>query len=279
VNLNTIVDGRVWDGGILHRELQRILNSDDSRAEWDPWDLKGQVDGANDYNPYSGHLGPLFVAADFDKDFNPVFNPDIVASRRGYAGDLTLNTSVRADTTDSMLLLDGSVPTFFANPFRSAAAGDLVPLRNMLRPGTECTTLRRQMFSPGLDGEWDTNDDVILDTPLFASTLVGPGNEYHDANRNAYFRYQPITRLENLTTTRSNVYAVWITIGFFEVEEGQPFAGNPEGYRLGREMGSDTGEFTRLREFAIIDRTIPVAFEPGQNHNVERAIRLRRRIE
>ena len=42
---------------------------------------------------------------------------------------------------------------------------------------------------------------------------------------------------------------------------------------------SDTGDIQRLREFAMIDRTIPVAFEPGKDHNVERAIRLRRRID
>ena len=27
-----------------------------------------------------------------------------------------------------------------------------------------------------------------------------------------------MTRLENLVTNRSNVYAIWITVGYFEVE-------------------------------------------------------------
>ena len=39
-----------------------------------------------------------------------------------------------------------------------------------------------------------------------------------NTDRNPYFRYQAIQRLGNLTTTRSNVYAVWITVGYFEVE-------------------------------------------------------------
>ena len=158
-------------------------------------------------------------------------------------------------------------------------------------------------------GDDKLNDDTTI--PLFSSTFAGKSNEYRDANRNAYFRYQPMTRLDNLTTTHSNVYAVWITIGFFEVEEAPPLedypSGNPgfatrnglnpallkelalakelyarvypEGYQLGKELGSETGDFQRIREFAIIDRTIPVAFEPGKDHNVERAVRLRRRIE
>jgi hypothetical protein len=49
--------------------------------------------------------------------------------------------------------------------------------------------------------------------------------------------------------------------------------------RVAQELGSDTGEVRRHRAFYIIDRTIPVAYEPGQNHNVDRCILLRRFIE
>ena len=53
----------------------------------------------------------------------------------------------------------------------------------------------------------------------------------------------------------------------------------PVGYQLSQEAGSETGDLRRVCEFAIIDRTVPVAFEPGQNHNVDKAVRLRRRID
>ena len=42
---------------------------------------------------------------------------------------------------------------------------------------------------------------------------------------------------------------------------------------------ADTGEVKRHRAFYMIDRTIPVGFEPGENHNVDRAILVRRYIE
>ena len=42
-------------------------------------------------------------------------------------------------------------------------------------------------------------------------------NPYNDTFRNPFFRYQGLQRLGNLVTTRSNVYAVWITVGYFEV--------------------------------------------------------------
>ena len=53
----------------------------------------------------------------------------------------------------------------------------------------------------------------------------------------------------------------------------------PDGYMLGREIGSDTGNVKRPRGFYIVDRTEPVGFKPGEDLNVEKMIKLRRRIE
>ena len=46
-----------------------------------------------------------------------------------------------------------------------------------------------------------------------------------------------------------------------------------------REVGVLRGEAKRHRAFFIIDRSIPVGFEPGVNHNVDETILLRRYIE
>lgn len=203
----------------------------------------------------------------------------LVDSRRIYPG-----------TTGAILQLDPDTPTFFGNPLRNADAVDLVPTDSLLldangnpREGVQATMLR---------------EGAVANTPLFAADTMT--NEYNNSDRNPYFRYQPMTRLSSMTTTRSNVYAVWVTVGFFEVTEAPAelafatanglTAGSaaslalydrvyPEGYQLGQEAGSDTGDIRRVREFAIIDRTVPVAFEPGQNHNIDKAVRLRRRIE
>src|SRR5690606_27361633 len=136
--------------------------------------------------------------------------------------------------------------------------------------------------------------------PLFSESRSEP---FVDSSRNPYMMYQPMTRLGNLVTNRSNVYAVWITVGYFEVEKAPPFEevavrfggdGNPtslatqaalalynrvypDGYMLGREVGSDTGDVKRARGFYIVDRTEPVGFKPGEDLNVEQMIRLRRR--
>ena len=165
-------------------------------------------------------------------------------------------------------------PTEFVRPFRSFGGWTMTP--TALRPTNEidCTLLRPDPNSPN--------------QPLFQSPASTAA--YNDTNRNPFFRYQGIERLANLVTTRSNVYAVWITVGYFEVEtKAQAQAGHttwnppatapPDGWYLGRELGMDTGEIVRHRAFYIIDRTIPVAFQRGQDMNVEKAILINRFIE
>jgi len=110
---------------------------------------------------------------------------------------------------------------------------------------------------------------------------MAPPGPAEDPTRSPYFRYQNYIRLSNLLTTRSNVYAVWITVGYFEVTPWQPGidAGHPDGYQLNQELGSDSGEITRHRAFYIYDRSIPVGFEPGRDHNIDEGVLLKRYIE
>ncbi|MCA9192233.1 MAG: hypothetical protein KDB03_10735 [Planctomycetales bacterium] len=81
---------------------------------------------------------------------------------------------------------------------------------------------------------------------------------------------QPVTRLQNLVTDRSNVFAVRVTIGFFEFD---PLTG------IGREYGQDEGKVRRHKGFYVVDRSIPVGFQAGQDHNTQNCVLLRRIIE
>jgi hypothetical protein len=106
-------------------------------------------------------------------------------------------------------------------------------------------------------------------------------NATDDPARNTYFQIANVQRLSNLLTTRSNVYAVWITVGYFEAAPNPAGidVGHPDGIQLGAELGSDTGTVKRHRAFYIYDRTIPVGFEPGRDHNIDKGILLKRFIE
>ncbi|MCU0963096.1 MAG: hypothetical protein MUF48_23640, partial [Pirellulaceae bacterium] len=176
-----------------------------------------------------------------------------ISSRRGYDNDTTPD--------DDIFQPNDSFPSFFANPFRPVGAGRLVPPplsgpNRLDRLEVETTLLRSNAVG------YDANPSV----PWLANNSNEP---YNSTDRNPYFQYQGIDRLGNLVTTRSNVYAVWITVGFFEVEPSPDantphgLLAHPDGFRLGKELGSDAGTAKRHRAFYLIDRTIPVAFEPG----------------
>lgn len=139
--------------------------------------------------------------------------------------------------------------------------------------------------------------------PLFPPDLPVPPNLpdawANDPNRNAWFRFNTLARAMANTTHRSETYAIWVTMGFFEVAS-VPESSNPadvaktylwdpdpamtvkrypDGYRLVREYGSDTGDVTRHRGFYILDRSIPVGYERGKDHNVDDAILVERFLE
>ena len=111
---------------------------------------------------------------------------------------------------------------------------------------------------------------VPFDPASDVSAFDGLGNASHDIAGTSYFRNEFRQRLTSLTTTRSSVFSIWITIGYFEIDD--------QG-RIGLEVGNDTGETKRDRAFFMVDRSIPVAFEPGRNHNVEKTILTRTIIE
>ncbi|MFM7107449.1 MAG: hypothetical protein ACKOZU_02410 [Planctomycetaceae bacterium] len=73
----------------------------------------------------------------------------------------------------------------------------------------------------------------------------------------AFLKRATAIRLANVATTRSHVFAVWITL---RITDTSANGGSPQ--------------FARL--FAIVDRSIPVGYAPGRNLNVRETIRLQR---
>lgn len=179
-------------------------------------------------------------------------------------------------------------PSVLGNPFRSYGNTYRVPPGAFSDPKlVQGTFLRASPLEPQRPL---FAADTILSVPPVNDPypLAARQYDYNNTNRNPYFRYEPYFKLGNVLTSRSNVYAIWITVGFFEVERvpiTDPTTTPPEvprypdGYRLIRELGSDTGEIKRHRGFFIFDRSIPVGFQRGENLNVQRAVLLERILE
>jgi hypothetical protein len=200
----------------------------------------------------------------------------VVRSRRGdgsnaapSAGGGTTPTNTFLNTVNGrMLQLNQNVPSRFSNPFRSYAGGHL-------RHASQHQQLTTRQMEAEVNATLLRRDPDVANRPLFEFRSTQPHEEY---NRNPFFRYRNFERLGNLVTTRSNVYAIWITVGYFEVRRSTNTL-FPDGYELGQELGVDTGDMQRHRAFYIFDRSIPVGFIRGMDLNYEKALLIRRYIE
>jgi len=106
------------------------------------------------------------------------------------------------------------------------------------------------------------------------STLLGL-DMINNAADNPYTALENVMRLSDVTTTRSNVFAIWITVGYFnvkkvgnlaELQKEYPGLNHitdddifkavyPDGYVLEAELGLDDATVKRHRAFYLIDRS------------------------
>ena len=197
--------------------------------------------------------------------------PHNFISHYRYPGKLNLNTIHNEDVYNALMgdyISELNFTAFnasrwngsFFRPYRNSGEGNFVPPGVNVEENVDCGLFRRA--NPG-------DADSIFD---FTNTT-----NYQNADRSAYFRNAMRQRLGNLVTTRSSVFAIWITVGYFECEISGALKTDAAGN--GIEVGVETGEVKRNRGFYIFDRSIPMAFEPGKNHNVERGILVQSMIE
>lgn len=297
VNLNTTNEA-VWKA--LSPRSERV--SDDAKLPGTPWQSDGSDDGLLDVRTAMTRTENVGDAdGDGSDDFEPVERlTDFVPFQPAHTTPLW----GRLDQSPAPLPISATLAA--QNETRSddrGTNGD--PLFDNLRE-RYATDGGAKVYSYRDDeGNIQTTTDLdwlIANDIAYNEVTLGKRNNLFEATAE-------MQRLSGTTTNRSNVFAIWTTVGYFEVERCNPGVnmpsvdpdGNeltleklidpnykwyryyqaiyPDGYTYGKELGAEFGETKRRRGFAIIDRSIPVDFRRGQSANYQDAILLQRVLD
>ena len=183
------------------------------------------------------------------------------ANRRGFAGNNPVvrvtDTSASAGSYNYDAKLNPKFPTQFSGSFRSPLVANYSLVTGLGRSGVNATLLR---------------DDASIEAttpaqnPFFVRSagqapVVTAANPNPESNRLAspFMRYQTLMRMPNLVSNNSQVFLLRMTLGFFEVDAATG--------ELGREYNADAGTSERFKATFVVDRSIPVGFEPGKDLN------------
>ena len=173
-----------------------------------------------------------------------------------------------------------------------APAGALPPYTSLQSGGMPVSATRNNtdIYWPGnnaatvYNGAGATPPTTPIPLPSGASNPhLGTGGD-NDMRQHPYWRTEQLQRMMNLTTPRTHQYAVWMTIGFFEViRQGDlgMLAYDPRLAfdTLGPEIGATNGKNTRYRGFFLVDRLQLTGFNPASPTGFRQAVVYRQRIQ
>jgi hypothetical protein len=225
---------------------------------------------------------------------NTATTPPIAASNASESGDPYINNVTPVPPTAPALTVPSpapgalppwafpvaapTTPISFLNGYPPAPAAPPPPPPQTSYPNLFWSVWPDNIFPPPPAGP----ASVYLGQEATAPAAGGP---QIDNRQHPFWRTEQLQRIMNLTTVRTHQYAVWITIGFFEVKRqgdiNMAFSGSPTlAYDLfGPEWGSLTGKTVRFRGFFLVNRLNLSGFNPGSPGAFRAAVTYRQRIQ
>jgi hypothetical protein len=119
---------------------------------------------------------------------------------------------------------------------------------------------------------------VRLTSPPAFGSFTTPEKLLDNSEQHPYYRSEWLQKMMNLSTVRTHQYAVWVTVGFFEVTTaGDAATGTYD--VIGREVGTLKGKDFRHRAFFIVDRLKLGGFDPRSPGQYQDAVLYRKIIQ
>jgi large repetitive protein len=220
-----------------------------------------------------------------------------------FAGNLAYTTT----TTPNLQIAPAASN---ASEFGDSYVNNLQPVASALNvanlPSPAIGALQPYLYQPGLNpyyfsfsangypsivSSWSAGNNNGVTAGLPSTVVLGYNPPQNNANAAIDNRQHPQWRLEmmqraiNLTTPRTHQYAVWITIGFFEVKRQGDLGNLAQAIPtlafdvFGPENGSLTGTAKRFRGFFLVNRLNLTGFNPGSPGSFRTAVTYRHRIQ
>jgi hypothetical protein len=222
-SLNGSAGNGVYTSGGVALPVGRLPGKINLNTVWDPEIFLALCDR---------QLGSHFM----DQDPNGVFPNQVMDI---FAKMLALR-SPRTITTAG---LTQNYPGPNENPFRPMSTG----FTNGDAIFTNGAGVQTTLLKPYIANGTVTGQRLFELTP----TLNGKATPTPD---HPVARFELLNKIYNSVTTRSNVFAVWVTVGFFEVNQVTTVNGGTRIW-LGQEIGRADNKHVRHRMFAIVDRS------------------------
>ncbi len=230
---NLFANGKEYDEDDKHGKLGRSLGSDGGTGSnlfgWEidsvltgPYlnfhhtsNVKGEslnLSGLFDYVTIPSLYMGTRIFCGYDENGDPIYTPTLREP-----GKINLNT-MKESAWKGILGEAGKVTEFksFGDSRRE----------NVFRPGTAAALQPRLDRSGGEADEDEDRPDRTApgNVTLLRDLLDRPKDK---KNNNLITATEELRKLSGLTTNRSNVFAVWLTVGYFEVQRARPGVNMP----------------------------------------------------